>query len=53
MERMTEADQRRIEQAMETTYRRTIYRLMDEADTEECRKQLEQILSYDEVDWED
>lgn len=53
MERMTEADKQRIELAMETTYRRTIYRLMDEADTEECRKQLEQILSYDEVQWED
>lgn len=50
---MTEADKKRIELAMETTYRRNVYRLMDEADTEECRKQLEQILSYDDVEWED
>lgn len=53
MEKLTEADKQRIEQAMETTYRRTIYRLMAEADTEECRKQLEHILSYEGIEWED
>lgn len=53
MNRLTEADKQRIEQAMETTYRRTIYRLMAEADTEECRKQLEHILNYEGIEWED
>ena len=49
---MTQQDKERIEEACSTTYRSTIKRLICEADTDECRERLHEIMHSDN-NWED
>lgn len=45
MSKMTNNDYELLEMAMETTYASSIRNYIEEADTEECRKQLKKILA--------
>lgn len=49
---MTEKDYELIDLAMSTTYRDSIYSYIDQADTEECRNILREILEDGENFWE-
>ena len=50
---MTQKDLSLLEQAYETTYRSTFRRLIMEADTEECREAIHNIMRSREVELED
>lgn len=50
---MTQRDLELIDEAYSTTYRSTIRELIKEADTEECRKILRNLLDDIELTWED
>lgn len=50
---MTEKDKELLEQAYETTYMSTFRRLIMEADTEECREAIHQIMCDREMEMED
>lgn len=50
---MTEKDRELLEQAYKTTYRSTFRRLIMEADTEECRMAIHNIMRSREVELED
>lgn len=50
---MTDKDLELIDLAESTTYRSTILRYIDEADTDECRNILKSILDESETIWEE
>lgn len=49
MSKMTNNDYELLEMAMETTYASSIRSYIEEADTEECRKQLKKYLQTESI----
>ena len=50
---LTPNDEELIDLAYSTTYRSSIRKMMDEADTSQCRESLQGILDDPEMEWED
>lgn len=50
---MTEHDERLLDLATSTTYRSSIREYIEQAETEECRRELREILDDPCIEWED
>lgn len=50
---LTPNDEELIELAYSTTYRSSIRKMLNEADTSRCREILQRIMDDPEIEWED
>ena len=50
---MSENDRKLIEMAYETTYKSSIRKYIQQAETDECRKRLQRILESRDIGWEE
>lgn len=51
--KMSEKDRELIEMAYETTYKSSIRKYIEQAESAECRKRLQRILESRDVGWEE